>query len=370
MKKKVFVAAGLMAAAAMLAACGSSASKDTSAAAKASEAASEAPAESSAAKEDAKAEGSKAAGDTASSPEFVFTYAENQAEDYPTTQGAYKFAELVKEKTNGRIEINVQAGGVLGDEKSVIEQMQFGGVDFARVSLSPLSEFVPKLNVLQLPYLYRDAEHEWKVLDGPIGDDFINSFDGSNLVALSWYDSGARNFYTTNKQIKTLEDMKGLKIRVQESELMMGMIEALGASPTPMAYSEVYSALQTGVIDGAENNWPSYESTSHYEVAKYFTIDEHNRVPELQLASQVTWDKLSAEDQAILRECAKESSKLERELWAEREKTSEAKVKEAGSEIYELPEEEKKRFQEAVQPLYEKFASDYMDVIDQIIATK
>ncbi|WP_349675015.1 TRAP transporter substrate-binding protein DctP, partial [Hungatella hathewayi] len=144
----------------------------------------------------------------ASAPEFVFTYAENQAEDYPTTQGACRFAELVEEKTGGRIKILVKADGDLGDEKTVIEQIQFGGVDFARVSLTPLAEFVPRLNVLQMPYLYTGREHMWKVLDGEIGDDFLNSFDGSGLVALSWYDAGARNFYSSTKPITKLEDMK------------------------------------------------------------------------------------------------------------------------------------------------------------------
>jgi tripartite ATP-independent transporter DctP family solute receptor len=302
-------------------------------------------------------------------PEYVFTYAENQAEDYPTTQGAYKFAELISQKTNGRILINVQAGGVLGDEKSVCEQLQFGGIDFMRMSLSPLAEFVPKLNVLQLPYLYRDADHMWQVLDGAIGKDFMNSFEGSNLVPLPWYDAGARNFYNSVHPIRKLEDMKGLKIRVQESEMMIGMVEALGASPAPMSYAEVYSALQTGVINGAENNWPSYESTSHYEVAKYYTIDEHNRVPELQLCSQPTWDKLSTADQEIIKECALESAEYERRLWSEREKKSEEKVRQAGCQIIELSPGEKQKFQDAVKPMYEKYCSDYMDIVDAIIDT-
>ena len=287
----------------------------------------------------------------------------------PTTQGAYKFAELISQKTNGRILINVQANGVLGDEKSVCEQLQFGGIDFMRISLSPLAEFVPKLNVLQLPYLYRDADHMWQVLDGAIGKDFMNSFEGSNLVPLSWYDAGARNFYSSVRPIKKLEDMKGLKIRVQESDMMVSMVEALGASPTPMSYAEVYSALQTGAIDGAENNWPSYESTNHYEVAKYYTIDEHNRVPELQLCSKPTWDKLSPKDQEIIKECALESAEYERKLWSEREKDSEEKVRQAGCEITELSPEEKQKFQDAVKPMYEKYCSDYMDVIDAIIET-
>ena len=207
-------------------------------------------------------------------PEFVLTYAENQAEDYPTTQGAYRFAELVKQRTGGKVEILINAEGILGDERTVIEQLQFGGVDFARVSLSPLSEFVPELNVLQLPYLYTGAEHMWKVLEGEIGDSFLGSFEGSSLVALSWYDAGARNFYNSVRPIEKLEDMKGLTIRVQESELMSDSIRVLGAVPKQMAYGEVYSGLQTGEIDGAENNWPSYESTRHYEVTPSMSIPE------------------------------------------------------------------------------------------------
>lgn len=308
------------------------------------------------------------AGTEAVVPEFVLTYAENQAEDYPTTQGAYKFAELVNEKTGGRIEIQVNAGGVLGDERTVIEQLQFGGVDFARVSLSPLAEFVPKLNVLQMPYLYTGPEHMWKVLEGEIGDDFLNSFGGSNLVPLSWYDAGARNFYNSLRPVERLEDIKGMRIRVQESELMVDVVEALGASPTPMAFGDVYSNLQTGKVDGAENNWPSYESTRHYEVARYYTIDEHTRVPELQLVSQSTWKKLSPEYQEIIRACAQESAVYERQLWQEREKVSEEKIRQAGCVITELSPEEKARFQEAVSPMYEKYCADYVDIIDKIVA--
>lgn len=301
-------------------------------------------------------------------PEYVFTYAENQAEDYPTTLGARRFAELVEERTKGRIQIQVNSNGVLGDEKTVIEQMQFGGVDFARVSLSPLSEFVPKLNVLQMPYLYTGAEHMWKVLGGEIGDDFLNSFSGSNLVALSWYDAGARNFYNSVRPIRKPEDMKGMRIRVQESELMRRMVECLGATAVPTSYDQVYSALQTGRIDGAENNWPSYDSEGHYEVAKYYTIDEHARVPELQIVSEFTWNKLTQEDQAIIRSCAQESARYERYLWSERAKKSEERVRAAGCEVVELTQQEKARFQEVVTPLYGEFCAEYVDIIDAIMA--
>lgn len=297
---------------------------------------------------------------------MVLRYAENQAQDYPTTKAAYEFAKLVEEKTDGRIHIDVYYGAQLGDEKSVIEQLQFGAIDFTRVSLSPLSEFEKSLNILQLPYLYKDAAQMWRVLDGDIGDKFLNSLGKNNLIGLSWFDAGARNFYNSIRPVTKLEDLKGLKIRVQESQLMMGMVAAIGANATPMPYGEVYSSLQTHVIDGAENNWPSYDSTSHYEVARNFVLDEHTRVPELQLVSKITWEKLSPADQKIIKECALESAKIERKLWAEKEAASEKKVREAGCQITELAPGEKEKFQAAMAPLYEKFGAGYEDLIKDI----
>ena len=263
-------------------------------------------------------------------PEFVLSYAENQTEDYPTTLGAQKFADLVEERSNGRIQILVLAEGELGAESDVIAQMQYGGVDFARVSLSQLAEYIPQLNVLQMPYLYEDSAHMWRVLDGTIGDDFLDIVSQNELIGLSWYDAGARNFYNSKKPITCLEDMQGMRIRVQESEVMADMIEALGASAIPIPYADVYSALEQGTVDGAENNWPSYETMNHYEVAKYYTIDEHNRVPEMQICSKHTWSKLSEEDQQMILDCAKESALYERKLWKERESESEAKAIEQG----------------------------------------
>ena len=310
--------------------------------------------------------GSSSSSSGGSGDKIVLRYAENQVKDYPTTQAAQKFADLVKEKTNGRITVEVYDSGQLGDEKSVIEQIQFGGIDMSRVSLTPLSEFSRNLMALQLPYLYRDADHMWKVLDGDIGKDLLKSTEDSGIVGLSWYDAGARNFYDTQHEIKGLADMKGLKIRVQESSMMMDMVKALGANPTPMAYGEVYSALQTNVIDGAENNWPSYESTSHYEVAKYYVVDEHSRIPEMQIISKQTMDKLSPDDQKIIRECAAESAKYERQLWAEREKASEEKVKAGGAIITRLSDEARAGFVKAVQPLYEQYGAEYKDLIQKI----
>lgn len=320
----------------------------------------------------AAAPASKAASSAPAAPAgktYTFRYAENQPEDYPTTVAAYKFAEIVKEKSEGRINIEVYAGAQLGDEKSVIEQIQLGTIDFTRVSISPLSEFSKALNVLQMPYLYTSAEQMWKVLDGEIGEKFLADMVEANMYGLSWFDAGSRNFYNSVREVKTLADMKGLKIRVQESSLMMGMVKALGAEPTPMAYAEVYSGLQNGTIDGAENNWPSFESTSHYEVAKYFVLDEHTRVPEMQLISKATMEKLSAEDQQILRDAAKESATYERQLWAEREKASEAKVREGGAVITELADGELEKFQEAMKPLYDEFTADYTDIVEAIRAS-
>lgn len=303
-------------------------------------------------------------------PEFVFTYAENHPEDYPTTLGAYRFAQLVEERTGGRIRIIVRAKGELGDEKAVIRQLRFGGIDFTRVSLSPLADDIPKLNVLQMPFLYRDSEHMWKVLDGEIGNEFLKAFSGSDMVALAWYDAGARNFYNSVKPIHSVEDMRGLKIRVQESSLMEDAVNALGAIAMPIAYGDVYSDLEKGVIDGAENNWPSYESTGHYEVAGYYTVDEHTRVPEVQLCAEATWNKLSEEDKEIILECAGESAVYEREVWVEREKQSKEIVENSGIEVIELSAEEKKEFEEAVSGVYETYCEEYMDIIKKIKQTE
>lgn len=244
----------------------------------------------------------------------------------------------------------------------------FGGIDFARVSLTTLSDTIPKLNVLQLPYLYNSAEHMWKVLDGEIGEEFLNSFDGSNMVALSWYDAGARNFYSTKHIIRTLDDMKGLKIRVQESDLMKRMVEELGGVAVPSVYDDVYSGLETGLIDGAENNWPSYEVSGHYLVAKYYTVDEHTRIPEVQICGESTWNKLSITDQEIIRECAQESAVYERTLWVEKEKESETIATENGVKVVILSQEEKEKFRQAVKGVYTEFCGEYMDVINEIIA--
>ncbi len=290
-------------------------------------------------------------------PELILRYAENQPEDYPTTQAALDFAQRVNEKTDGRVKIAVYSGGELGAEQSVIEQMQFGGIDFARVSISQLAEYVPSLNVLQLPFLYRDADQMWRVLDGAIGDEFLASLDTVDLTGLSWFDAGVRSFYT-RKKVTSLAELQGLTLRVQESDMMSEMVTDLGADPVQVVYSQVYAALHNNEIDGAENNWPSYEAMSHYEVAPYFLRDEHTRVPEIQLASVAAMERLAKLDPSfpsVIRNCARESAQTERILWAERETEAERNMLEKGIIVTELSAEEKQKFRNAVQPLYEKF---------------
>ena len=299
--------------------------------------------------------------------ELVLRYAENQPEDYPTTQAALAFADLVAQRTDGRVKILVYSGGELGAEQSVIQQMQFGGIDFSRVSLSQLAEYESELSVLQLPFLYLDAAQMWRVLDGEIGDEFLAMLDQMDLTGLSWFDAGVRSFYTREK-VSGLDDLRGLTLRVQESDMMSEMITALGAKPAQVVYSKVYAALHNAEIDGAENNWPSYEAMGHYEVAPFFLKDEHTRVPEVQLASPAVMDKLAALNESypeLVRQCARESAQVERELWAQRETQAEQDMRARGICVTELDEAEKARFRAAVQPMYEEFGAQ-QDLIGRI----
>ncbi len=302
-------------------------------------------------------------------PVQYFRYAENQPADYPTTQAAYYFSALVRQRTEGRIQIEIYPSAQLGDETSVVEQIQLGMIDFARASLGTLSEFFPALNVLQMPYLYTDADQMWRVLDGAIGNEFLRSLSDGALYGLSWFDAGARSFYSNIGPIRKLEDIQGLTIRVQESSLMCNMVEALGAQAVEMVYADVYAGLQSGDIDAAENNIPSYESMKHYEVARYFSEDRHSRIPEMQVVSRTVMDSLSAADQEMLREAALASARFERKLWARREEQSRIHVEEAGAEIYTLGEDELVRFRQAVAPLYDQYCADWADLVDAIRAT-
>jgi tripartite ATP-independent transporter DctP family solute receptor len=287
-------------------------------------------------------------------PQFEFKLYEVHETTYPTTQGDIEFARLVNVGTQGRVHITVYDNGQLGqDEKAIVEQTQMGAMDFARISLAPLAQFVPALNVLTLPYIYRDGVHMWKVLSGPIGQKLLASVDKANLVGLCYYDAGARSFYNSQREIKSVADLKGMKIRVQQAKLPMDMVTALGGSPTPMATGDVYSALQTHVN----------------EVAKYYTVDGHTRVPEVLVASKIVLAKLTKADQDVVMKSASASVEYQKALWAKSDKDSEAKAKAAGCIITYLSPATVADFQKAVQPMYGDY-KDFADLIAQIQAVK
>lgn len=302
-------------------------------------------------------------------PEYILTYAENQNEDYPTTKGALYFSEMVEKRTDGRIRIRVYSDGQLGSEEDIVKQLTFGGVDMMRASDAILADYSELAMVIMMPYLYRSSEHMWAVLDGEIGDEVKDSFADSGLCALSWYDAGVRCFYTVDP-VDSLEDLQGLKIRVQNSQLVKDMITSLGAEPVALDYGEVYSAIEQGEVDGAENNWPSYVSMDHYRIAPYFLLDEHLRIPELQLISADTMNRLSETDQNILRECAEESALYERKLWAETEVNAREDALQGGATETQLSDEEKQKFRDAVEPLYQKYCGDHMDLVERIRNTE
>ncbi len=294
-------------------------------------------------------------GDNAQKP-MKFKLAENQPPGYPTVVASEKFAELVKERTNGRILIEVYPAGQLGEEKAVIEQVQLGAVEFTRVHSSPLAEFNKQFSVFSLPYIFDNETHMWKFLEGEMGEKMLNNLASSRMQGLAYYDNGARSLYTKNN-ITSLNDIKGMKIRVQQNKVTMEMISALGANPTPMPYGEVFSGLQTGVIDAAENNFPSYFTSNHYQAAKYCLLDKHQRAPEVLLMSKQVWDKMSNEDKKVLKQAALEAGQYQRKLWSDFEKDSEGKLRAAGVTITEV--KDFAPWKAAVQPVIEKYKGDF-----------
>jgi tripartite ATP-independent transporter DctP family solute receptor len=301
--------------------------------------------------------------------EIKLTVAEVHPEDYPTTQGLFKFAELVKERSNGEIVIDVKYGGVLGQgEKKVVEQVQIGALDMARISISPVTEFVPALEAFGLPYIWKSQESMWKVLNGETGQKLLKEVEGYDFYGLCYYESGARSFYNAKREIKSVADLKGLKIRVQSSELMIDLVNTLGANATPIAFGEVYDALSKGVIEGAENNWPSYESTGHYEVANHYTLDMHTRVPEITVASKIAFDKkLTPEQIELVKQAAMDTQDFVVEKWNERVEASKKIVVDNGNIITELTPEAQQEFMDAVQPIYDK-REHLKDIVEEIRA--
>lgn len=282
---------------------------------------------------------------------------------YPTVEAVKFMGKLIEERTKGRIKINVFHSAQLGQEKDTIEQTRFGVIDMNRINMAPFNNLIPATNVPSLPFIFRSVDHMRKVMDGEIGDGILKEFEKHGLIGLAFYDSGARSFYNSKRPINTPADMKGMKIRVQQSDMFISLVSALGANATPMAFGEVYSGLQTGVIDGAENNWPSFESTKHFEVSKFYSQTEHSLSPEVLVMSKISFDKLSKEDQAIFKAAARESVAEMRKLWDAREKASEAKVKAGGAVVNTV---EKQPFIDAMKPVYEKFVKD--DAMKALVA--
>ncbi len=283
---------------------------------------------------------------------------------YPTVEAVKYIGKVIKEKTNGRLCLDVYFGSQLGEEKDTIEQTQFGVIDMNRVSLGPFNDIIPETQVPSLPYIFRSVEHMHHVMDGPIGQDILDAFTSHDLIGLAFYDGGARSFYNSKRAINSMADLAGLKFRVMQSDIFVSMVQALGANAVPMPYGEVYSAIQTGVIDGAENNWPSYDTSGHYEVAKYYTLDEHLIVPEVLVMSKKSWEKLSADDQALIRQAAKDSVPEMRKLWFAQEKVSEDKIRAAGNEI--VTNIDKAPFIAAMKPVYDKYVTT--DTLKSLVA--
>ena len=304
---------------------------------------------------------------SAQAADIVLRLAETHPKDYPTTQGDFKFGELVEKKSNGRIKVEVYYGKQLGEEKAVIEQVQLGAIDLARISIAPLASFYSDLDVLQMPYLYSGDKHMWKVLKGNIGETILKGVGKKGFVGLCFYTSGARSFYTKTKVTKPA-DLKGLKIRVQQSHLMVGLVDSFGAVAQPMPFGEVYSALQTGVIDGAENNWPSYYSTRHYEVAPYYILDKHTQVPEMLIMSKRVAKKLTDADMAIIKEAAKESVDFQIAKWNDFVEVSKSAIIKAGNTITEVTDYTP--FQKAVAPLYKDLNDSQKKLVEEIRAVK
>lgn len=264
-------------------------------------------------------------------------------------------AERVKEKSGGKMELQIYPSGQLGSERGCLELLQIGSLAITKVSAAVMEGFIEDYKVLGLPYVFRDREHSYKVLDGEIGKQILLSGEKIWLRGLCFYDAGSRSFYTKDKPVNSPDDLRGLKIRVMKSITASNMVKALGGSPTPISWSELYTALQSGVVDGAENNPPSFYLSHHYEVCKFYSLDEHTTIPDVLLVSTVIWNKLSEEEQKWLQEAANESAVVQRELWAESEQEALDGVQNAGVTIV-YPD--KTKFSEKVSALYDDMKSN------------
>ncbi len=276
--------------------------------------------------------------------------------------------ERLKEKSAGKLSLDIYPSQQLGSERECLELLQIGSLGMTKVSTGVLENFAPQLKVFGLPFLFRDAEHRFAVLEGEIGEQLLSSSIPQRLKGLTFYDAGSRSFYT-KKPVETPEDLKGLKLRVMESQTAMNMVKNLGGSPTPIAWGELYTALQQGVVDGAENNLPSFYLSHHYEVCKYFVVDEHTALPDELLISTLIWNDLSEEEQRWVKEAADESLAFEKEIWHEAEMEALTEIKKAGVEVI-TPDKEP--FRNRVKSMYEEFSQnpEMKILIEQIQAVK
>ena len=309
---------------------------------------------------------------TLSMPAFAkeFRSADVHPDDYPTVMAVKKMSDIISEKTGGKYTIKVFGNSALGSEKDTVEQVKLGALDMVRVNVAAFNNIVPETIVPALPFLFKSKEHMRKCLDGPVGEQILAALESQGFIGLAFYDSGSRSFYTTTKPIKSVADVKGMKLRVQQSDMWVTLIQSMGGNPTPLPYAEVYTALKTGVVDGAENNWPSYESSHHYEVAKNYSLTEHSMSPELLVFSKVVWDTLGKEEQDVIRAAAKESVPYMREQWDAREAKARATVEAGGATI--ISDIDRQGFVDAAKPVYDKFAAHpkLQDLIKQIQATE
>jgi tripartite ATP-independent transporter DctP family solute receptor len=290
------------------------------------------------------------------------------ADTHPVHLAMQRFADLAKQKSKGELDIKIFPNGTLGGERETLEQVQNGVLEMTKASASPLETFAPEYKVFNLPFVFRDKEHFFKVLDGPVGDAILGASKSRGFIGLTFYDAGARSFYA-KKAINTPDDLKGLKIRVQQSPTTIRMVQALGASPTPMAWGEVYPALQSGVVDGAENNITALTTGRHGEVSKFYSLTEHQMVPDVLVISVAKWESLKKPAQDALREAARESFVFQRKLWADTEKTEAVAAEKLGVKI-STPN--KQAFVDKVKPMIEEERKNtkVAGLLDQIATVK
>jgi tripartite ATP-independent transporter DctP family solute receptor len=274
---------------------------------------------------------------------------------HPVHHGMVRFAELLAEKSGGTMRVDLYSSGQLGGERECIELVQLGGLGMTKTSSSVLEAFAPEFKVFGIPYVFRDAAHQRAVLDGPIGREILEAPQPRYVRGVCYYDAGSRSFYTKSRPVHTPADLKGLKIRVQESPMAFAMVRAFGGSATPISWGELYTALQQGVVDGAENNPPSFHLSRHYEVCRYYTLNEHTSVPDVMIINVHLWRRLSPQQREWLQAAADESAVYQRQLWDKANAASLAAVTAAGVEIIRP---DKSVFAAGVQGMRDAFARD------------